>query len=162
MSSIARTWALDVTRHIPSFANICKRKHIILVAMFTAFVIKVCAKKTASIVLSYWIKSNNITSPYILSSKMIENIIVCQRSELPVGTIRTLIFSFIAKFSIPFSRAYRLIARLLGRTTIPTLSKDIITTLEYTLKYRNLFLQRELAYRNRCCFYTIRVISLWF
>ena len=108
--------------------------------MFTALVIKVCAKETASVVLSYWIMSNNITSPHIFSSKMIENIIVCQRSELPVGTICTLIFSFIAKFSIPFSLAYRLIARLLGCTTIPTLSKNIITPSEYTLKYGNLFL----------------------
>ena len=31
--------------------------------MLTTLVIKVCTKETASVVLSYWIKSYNITSP---------------------------------------------------------------------------------------------------
>ena len=82
--------------------------------MFTTLVIKVCTKETASVILSYWIKSYNITSPCILSCKMIEKVVVCQRSELPVGTIRTFVLSFVAKFTIPFSITHRLIARLIG------------------------------------------------
>ena len=33
-----------------------------------------------------------------------------QRSELPVGTIRTFVLSLVAKFTIPLPRAYRLVA----------------------------------------------------
>ena len=77
--------------------------------MLTALVIKVCTKKTASVVFSYWIKSNDITSQCILSCKMIENVVVRQRSELPVGAIRTLVLSLVAKLTNPFSIAYRLI-----------------------------------------------------
>ena len=78
--------------------------------MLTTLVIKVCTKETASVILSYWIKSYNITSPCILSCKMIEKVVVCQRSELSVGTIRTFVLSLVAKFTIPLPRAYRLIA----------------------------------------------------
>ena len=39
----------------------------------------------------------------------------------------------------------QLIARLLGRTTIPTLSKNIITTLEYTLKIQKPFLVKRIG-----------------
>ena len=78
--------------------------------MLTTLVIKVCTKETASVILSYWIKSYNITSPCILSCKMIEKVVVCQRSELSVGTIRTFVLSLVAKFTIPLSRAYRLVA----------------------------------------------------
>ena len=78
--------------------------------MLATLVIKVCTKETASVVLSYWIKSYNITSPCILSCKMIEKVVVCKRSELPVGTIRTFVLSLVTKFSVPFSITHRLIA----------------------------------------------------
>ena len=78
--------------------------------MLTTLVIKVCTKETANVILSYWIKSYNITSPCILSCKMIEKVVVCQRSELSVGTIRTFVLSLVAKFTIPLPRAHRLVA----------------------------------------------------
>ena len=85
-----------------SIDNLIEGKYIILVAMLATLVIKVCTKETASVVLSYWIKSYNITSPCILSCKMIEKVVVCQRSEFPVGIIRTFVLSLVAKFTIPF------------------------------------------------------------
>ncbi|WP_303323005.1 hypothetical protein [uncultured Duncaniella sp.] len=62
MSTIAGARSLDISRNTPVTANIDVCQHILLIAMFTAFVIKVTAKKPATVI---W--QNSINADYITS-----------------------------------------------------------------------------------------------
>lgn len=98
--------------------------------MFTTFVVKVCAEKTAGVVGAYRINPYDITPPFVLTCKMIEQMVVRKRGELPIGAIDTFVFPLVAKFQFPFVFAYRLIARFVCSIVIPSSGKRIISPLK--------------------------------
>ena len=130
MSTIARARTFYGIRNIPFFAYSYKCKNIVFIAMITALVIEIGAKKGAVVVGHYGIQSDYITTVLVLAFQMTIEVLVSEWSKISVRTICTFKFLFITYASPPLIYTDRLVTALASCFAEPSSRKHIFSALE--------------------------------